>query len=135
MIEPKDYFEYTPGVLHLLSGSNSNKALTGPISEVSRGSTHIRGLFEGIKTSSQTAIIKNLDGQGKLEVPYDILILCTGSPYIAPIRPGLNSLDYESRYNEINSFKNSLKNDEKVCILGGGHKLTYSYLRYFQSNL
>ena len=37
IVDPKDYFEYTPGVPHLLAGSNAYKALLTPISRVTQG--------------------------------------------------------------------------------------------------
>ena len=121
MIEPKNFFEYTPGILHLLTGSNSNNALIASMSEVSNGATHIRGYFEGIKRVSQLAIVKSIEGNFKSEIPYDVLVICTGTPYISPIRPNTSSLEKEARFSEINAYKNKLMGSEKICILGGGN--------------
>ena len=60
VIEPKNYFEYTPGVLHLLTGSNAVNALMSKFAEVSRGSSHCRGYFDGVKPSSKVAVVKSL---------------------------------------------------------------------------
>lgn len=120
LVEPKDYFEYTPGVLHLLAGSNAVNALVASIDEVAQGSKHIRGFFEGVKPSSRVAVVRSLDGVTQQQIDYDVLVICTGVSYMHPIRPSIDNLGKQSRYDEIRDFKEKVRNANKVVILGGG---------------
>ena len=54
------------------------------------------------------------------EIAYDMLIICTGTPYSAPIRPSRVSLEIEARCEEICRYTKQLGVSEKIVVLGGG---------------
>ena len=90
LIEPKDYFEYTPGVLHLLTGSKGD--LISPLEDITRDAAAVvHGRVCGLNDKSGLkSIIVELaeteDSEGALsEIPYDAVIICTGVPYTSPI--------------------------------------------------
>ena len=126
LIEPKDYFEYAPGALHLLAGSNGD--LISPITDIIQDSaTVVRGKLFGLSDVADTklAIVKTIDtdgGEGVVsEIPYDAMIICTGVPYSAPIRSAtVLGPSMASRLLEIDNFNDKLRNSSRVIISGGG---------------
>ena len=126
LIEPKDYFEYTPGVLHLLAGSEGD--LISPLKDITEDSAVvIHGQFYGMSDASDSkSIIVRLadaDGaKGALSVmPYDAMIICTGVPYSAPIRQApIIYASMERRLLEIEEYAKKLSNADRVIIAGGG---------------
>jgi NADH dehydrogenase FAD-containing subunit len=88
--------------------------------ECADGSVHIRGFFEGVKPLSRIAVVKSIDGKTVSEVSYDMLVICTGTVYVNPIRPSTKTIDVSSRYIEIDAFKKKLMDSKKVVVLGGG---------------
>lgn len=126
LIEPKDYFEYTPGVLHLLSGSKSD--LISPLEEITQDSADIvHGRMCGMneKSGLKSVIVKLADtddAKGVIsEIPYDAMIICTGVPYAAPIRsaPVLQA-SLQNRFLEIEEYRKKLSSANRVIISGGG---------------
>ena len=82
VVEPRDYFEYAPGALHLMSGSESFSSLLSPMSEVARGCKHERGWVVGFKPESRRALVRRQASEEKeeetLEIEFDALVLCSG---------------------------------------------------------
>ena len=126
LIEPKDYFEYTPGVLHLLTGSNGD--LISPLEEITRDTAEVvHGRICGLneKSGSKSIVVKladTEDSKGVIsEIPYDAVIICTGVPYTAPIRqaPVLRAT-LQSRLSEIEEYRKKLSSANRVIISGGG---------------
>ena len=126
LIEPKDYFEYTPGVLHLLTGSKGD--LISPLEDITRDAAAVvHGRVCGLNDKSGLkSIIVELadteDSKGALsEIPYDAVIICTGVPYTAPIRqaPVLRAT-LQSRLSEIEEYRKKLSSANRVIISGGG---------------
>ena len=106
LIEPKEYFEYTPGILHLLTGSLSNNIILSPLNQVSGNAKIINGFFQGLQIKDREVIVKpicnnyenkkennnsnnnnDLNPDSVMKVPYDYVIIATGRPYTSPIRP------------------------------------------------
>ena len=126
LVEPKDYFEYTPGVLHLLAGSEGD--LISPLKDIIEDSAlivhgQLYGMNEAPDSKSIIVRLPDIDGvKGALSViPYDAMIICTGSPYSAPIRsaPILYST-MENRLLEIEEYADKLSNADRVIVAGGG---------------
>ena len=120
LVEAKDYFEYTPGVLHLLTGSNAANALIVPIEEVSQGSEHVRGFFEGVKPANKVVLVRALDGVTQKQIDYDVLVICTGQSCTHPVGPSRGSLDKRLRLEEVRKFNEKLNVAGKVVMIGGG---------------
>ena len=137
IVEPKDYFEYTPGALHLLAGSKKYNQLLSPLSQVAKGSKHLRGLFMGMHPKMKKALIKviapNLintiqpqqqqqqQQQEYVEESYDAIVICNGQTYATPIRasPKFGS-SYQDRISEIETYCKKIDDAQNVVVVGGG---------------
>jgi apoptosis-inducing factor 2 len=126
LVEPKDYFEYTPGALHLLSGSKGD--LLSPLADILKDSAAVvHGKFVGVSKAADTKsiVVKLIDddlGHSTLtEVPYDALIICSGVPYTAPIRAAsVLGPTLVNRLMEVDDYNKKLKGATRVIISGGG---------------
>ena len=126
LVEPKGYFEYTPGVLHLLAGSNGD--LSTKLEDITRDdAVLVHGQFCGLNddADSKSIIVRLVDTDGAKgalrEIPYDAVIMCTGAPYTAPIRQDpLLPASLESRMLEIEKYADKLSSANRVIIAGGG---------------
>lgn len=120
LIEPRDYFEYTPGACHLLTGSNSFTDLLSPMSQVAAGFEHQCGWFAGLKPKSRVVIVRTPDGSKDKEIEFDALVLCNGQPYDAPIRASPAASSYSMRIKELQDFKRHVDTCKHIVVLGGG---------------
>jgi NADH dehydrogenase FAD-containing subunit len=127
LLEPRDYFEYTPGILHVLCGQglDTYRKISGPLSSFLSGSPsifHIQGSLFALNALEKVAYARSPTASGEtiISLPYDILILCTGSPYISPIHASALSTSYIERTQEILSFQTSVRAASSVLIAGGG---------------
>eukprot|EP00607_Mallomonas_marina_P010779 CAMPEP_0182421228 /NCGR_PEP_ID=MMETSP1167-20130531/6505_1 /TAXON_ID=2988 /ORGANISM="Mallomonas Sp, Strain CCMP3275" /LENGTH=587 /DNA_ID=CAMNT_0024598137 /DNA_START=92 /DNA_END=1851 /DNA_ORIENTATION=+ len=121
IVEPRDFFEYSPGILHILTGSNARSRIISSMSDVSKGSTIIRGTFAGISISNRSAYIRPHEGPDNVtEMEFDALVLCTGSTYTYPIKTSSVSLNVEQRCRDIDEFVSSVRRAQSVTVLGGG---------------
>lgn len=125
VVDPKDYFEYTPGVVHLLAGSNACNDLISPIEKsIPKGVKFIRGKFLGLDPLNGLARIQSTSSI--IDLPFDALLLCNGLPYAPPIRPALTTttpslLTLANRIKEIDLYSNNLLfKHEHIVVLGGG---------------
>lgn len=126
LIEPKDYFEYTPGALHLLAGSKGD--LLSPLTDIVQDSAAVvHGKFVGVSKAPDTksVIVKLIDddlGHSTFtEVPYDALIICSGVPYTAPIRAAsVLGPTLANRLMEVDDYNKKLSGATRVIISGGG---------------
>ena len=127
LVEPKEYFEYTPGVLHLLTGSNGDLiSPLVPLATASGASRVLRGKFIGYDANTKNVAVAVTSGESDTEVllPYDAAIICTGVSYAAPIRQDLSlkkdGSSMADRLIQINNYKDRLSNSSHIIISGGG---------------
>ena len=123
VVEPRDYFEYTPGALHLLAGSGAFSALLTPLSTVARGCRHEQGWFAGIKPDGRRAVVRRMTASGEEELhelEFDALVLCNGVPYQAPIRASRAATSMAARIKELQTQKRLVDASKHIVIVGGG---------------
>ena len=128
LIEPKEYFEYTPGILHLLTGSLSNNIILSQLNQVSGGAKIINGFFQGLKIKNREVIVKKLrhnensdsNSDSVMKVPYDYVIIATGRPYTSPIRPPSTTFTLSQRNEIIKTFLNKINSSNNIVVSGGG---------------
>ena len=126
LIEPKGYFEYTPGILHLLSGSKGD--LVSPITPLALdagAAKVIQGKFIGFDKAenSLTVEVFELNGVTTTEIlKFDAAIICSGVPYTAPIRASIQSPypTFKDRLNEIENYLTKLSSAKHIVVSGGG---------------
>jgi len=128
LVEPRDYFEYTPGACHLLTGSKAYSSLLSPIAQVTMGvKKNERGWFVGFKPETKRVLVRRVDTEtggasnDVVEVPYDVLVLCSGQPYNAPIRASsVEGGSYFGRVAELKAFHKRLEGADSILVTGGG---------------
>jgi len=124
LCEPKEYFEYSPGILHILTGSPSANTILSPLSQCAEKSKVVNGYFKGVNPTKKVALIQHTNGDFE-EILYDFLIIATGRGYAAPIRP-LSAMPYGSSLNipdrmeEIKLFRQRMQEKKKIVVTGGG---------------
>ena len=127
LIEPRDYFEYTPGILHVCVGSkNSIDHIMSPISTVAQDCDIKRGIFVGCRPELKEAVFYPISDEGKstesmpITIKFDAIIIATGSPYSVPIKPSIDSFSLQNRVSELKQFDETITNSKNVVITGGG---------------
>lgn len=146
IVEAKDYFEYYPGILHLLTGSNAYDTILTDLSHITNiaNTRHIRGIFMGLKGNEEyanssgsganmkTAIVAVnnaiTNGDEIVELAYDAIIICTGAPYTSPIRPTLkvtsafspSASSKGSRIKQIQATISEYASCKDIVVIGGG---------------
>lgn len=117
LIDTKDYFEYTPGILRTIvepdhfkkmqrmhsSYLKKAKVLVGHVREVGKG--YVR--FGDID-----------DGDVSRKVSYDYLLICSGSSYNLPIKE--QEVLIGSRVDHLKKAYGKLMESKRVLIIGGG---------------
>ena len=121
LIDPKEFFEYTPGILHVLTGSKSRDIIISPLKQVASKSTKIlNGCFQGLSLKDQQVIVKSSSNDETINVPYDYLIIATGRGYGAPIKPASTTLTIKQRLSEIDTFIKKINDANNILVIGGG---------------
>eukprot|EP01083_Nonionella_stella_P011480 32593_1 len=127
IIEPKNYFEFTPSILATMIKPSNYKSISFPLSKCfdSNRSTLIRGKATSIASNSLTVLMR--DGSTKT-VPFDFCFLCTGSKYASPIKVNVyptveDNVNYQNRERILCDIYNKLaapSGHQNVGIIGGG---------------
>ncbi len=110
LIDNKDYFEYTPGILEAIVDPECMKS--------------IRVLHTGYLEKAQIVIgnVKKISDKevfvGNKKIPFDYLVIATGSQYSFPFK-GHDAV-LTKRADELRGHCNSLSTAKKILIIGGG---------------
>ena len=91
LVEPRDYFEYTPGILRALVRPSHHPTLMSRIDHLpltrAPGFTHVRAVASSVSLSERLVVA------GEQRLPFDFVVLAAGSAYDAELKP----LDLTSR--------------------------------------
>jgi hypothetical protein len=122
LIDPKDYFEYSPGILVCLRDDITHSRLNriiSPLEDFYQSSAHrfVQGSVRSLSPTSKLIQVETVKGEKEI-IHYDALLLCCGLPYPIPIRSHVSSL--AKRKEEMISSADSLKKSNIIGILGGG---------------
>ncbi len=110
LIDAKDYFEFTPAVLRTIVEPDHIHKIQVLHSQYLHRASIIK---EEVKSITPTAVrIKSAS------LPYDYLLLCSGSTYNTPIKE--KNLVITSRAEELREYAQKLKEAHTVLIIGGG---------------
>ena len=117
VIDYKDYFEYTPGILRAFVEPNHLSSLTCPLSALNKkeASRFVQGEVIGVDTTTQMVALK--DGN---QIPYDYLIVATGSTYPGPIKATTSQSTLAQRQLSINQSARDIDAANTIIIIGGG---------------
>ena len=132
VIDMKNYFEYTPGILRSFVNPKHITRLTGKIP--SKRNKFIFGEVIGFKRGEPTGeltvkLIDKSTGATKrtsndveevIHVPYDYLLIGSGSSYEQPIKPQKYETTLQIRKKTIESEYNKIQKAKAILIIGGG---------------
>lgn len=111
LIDTKDYFEFTPSVPRLLIEPRKSSNIQIKHSGYLRKA---RFLHDRVISINKKLVITEKDNK----LPYDYLIICSGSKYNEPFKE--EGVFLSDRSSHIISSSKKLKKAKKVLIIGGG---------------
>ncbi|KAG1215502.1 hypothetical protein G6F69_000942 [Rhizopus microsporus] len=112
LVDTKDSFEYTPGMIKLLVRPEQTSSLRVRHDAYVKNGRVVIGYAEKIINDGKAVQVNNEI------IPFDYLAICTGSRY----KSKLKSFDISSLYrlSELANEHNDLKRAKSVLIIGGG---------------
>lgn len=110
LIDTKDHFEFTPGILRTIVDLDYEKKIQSLHKEYLKKTKIIFGQVE--------KILKNSVKIGNKKIPFDYLIITAGSEYASPIKGKNVILPNRMKILEEANFK--LKKAKKILVVGGG---------------
>lgn len=124
LIDPKHYFEFTPSKLRSLVEPQKCQQIQKDFHTIFKRTKLIPSKIQQVTTEDVTTE----DGE---VLPYDYLLLCTGSRYSDPIFPSFNhnqklregsqtTVFVSVRTNMFTQYHNLLLQSQRVVIIGGG---------------
>jgi len=120
LVDNKDYFEFTPSVPHVLVDSAHVKRMHILHRDYlnTRKTVVINSHVTRIDSVKRMVEVAGRSGPG---LPYDYLVVCTGSSYQLPFkaRPG-NVLLMATRATHITEYTTQLKKASSILVVGGG---------------
>ena len=115
LVDFKNFFEYTPGVLRCFVKPSFLGELTCPLP-----STRNELVIGAMCGATEDAVLLR-DGQGaERQVPFDYLILAVGSTYADPIKPTESEPTLAERATSWNDAAAKLSRASSVIIVGAG---------------
>lgn len=110
-IDTKDFFEYTPGILRVLTQPEHYEELHIKHKEYLQNEKIIIGLVK--KIEDNTVILSN----GK-KIKYDYLVIASGSSYNSPIKE--KNTFFANRLNHLLEANKKIVKSKTIAIVGGG---------------
>lgn len=122
VIDQKEFFEYTPGVLRLFGEPDhfSNIAKRVPGDELGPSSFFIQGKVTSIENEQGQKVLTYQHRNETKTLPYDYLILATGSTYNYPISASSSEFSLGERRTGWEKASQRLGAASNILILGGG---------------
>jgi NADH dehydrogenase FAD-containing subunit len=137
LIEPRDYWEYAPGMAHVVCGSGYDNFLIRPLNDVlptrDHKIEHMRAVCLGWDTKAKLVTVRRVLPDHTVssvdeQISFDILVLCTGMPYTSAIKPRYtarkNVLSIYQRHEQVKLFRCELLGSDScsttVVIYGAG---------------
>jgi len=110
LIDNKEYFEYTPGILRTIVEPSHSKKIQCKHSAYLKNTEFICGQVTSVSQNSVTCLGKR--------IPYDYLVLASGSSYGAPIKGG--AVVSADRAATLYEHHEKVKQSQHILIIGGG---------------
>ena len=110
LLDIKDYFEYTPSILRTITEPKVIRKIQIPYLDCLKYTVFIKGEVQNI---TETEVITSTH-----TLPYDYLIISSGSVYSTPIKD-FNFI-VSQRAKEMISYAEKLRKSSSILIIGGG---------------
>ena len=110
LIDTKDYFEFTPGILRTIVHPKHMKKIQVLHTHYLHKTRLLRG--EVYDFTSQEVFV------GKKKIPYDYLFVCSGSRYNTPIKE--KNIVLPNRADALRKAHQQLEQAQEVLVVGGG---------------
>lgn len=118
LVDGKEFFEFTPSALRcIVEPEHAAKVL------VPHASTTLVGIVDGVKLHQGGTAGGSVTLQDGRQLPFDYLLLCTGTTYaplIAPAPAGKGQGTIAARKASFKAAHDQLKKASSVLIVGGG---------------
>jgi len=119
LVDWKDYFEFTPGILRCFVNPNKIKLLCLPLASLNKRVNFVKAEVTNVSPSEVTLKCES-EATGLRLLPFDFLIIGSGSSYTAPIKPCSSDHTIALRYQSLCAACKTLKLAKTVLIIGGG---------------
>jgi apoptosis-inducing factor 2 len=116
LIEPKDYFEYSPAILNCFVGNRIDSVINSQL-RVTDGWIVVSGLATAIAPHLKKVHIKKNTGE-EFFLAYDAILISSGVSYPSPIRSF--KLSMNDRKSELYEVSKMLNSSRKLLVVGGG---------------
>ncbi len=110
LVDSKNFFEFTPGILRTIVEPNHGRKVQAFHRDWLMNTTLLVGCVEKIRPSF---IVFQ-----KKKIPFDYLVICTGSRYSTPIKS--ENVSSTNRASDLASYHKKLERAKKVVLVGGG---------------
>ena len=111
LIDEKNYFEFTPGILRSIIYPEHLKRININHNSYLKKSKVVKGRV--VRLNNKSIFLEN-----KKEIKYDYLVICSGSRYESPVKD--RDIIIASRGKNLMKYHNSLSKAKNVLIIGGG---------------
>lgn len=109
LVDPKNYFEYTPGILRTIVNPDHLSKIQAQHKDYLKKAKIVLGSADHIE--------KDFIIAGGKKIEYDYLAICSGSKYVSPIKDGTF---YATRAHVLKEHYSKLKKSKSILIVGGG---------------
>lgn len=110
LVDTKDYFEFTPGILRTIIEPDHALKIQVKHAQYLKKTRFING--EATSITDSTVLIRNK------KIPFDYLILCSGSTYAQPIKQ--KNVVLATRAQVLKKYHEKLEHAKNILIIGGG---------------
>ncbi len=118
VVDFKDYFEYTPGVLRAFVEPGHMSSLTGRIPRSKN--RFVEGAAVAVKPGSRELLVQSSESKAVTSIPYKYLLIATGSTYAGTIKASPDEASYTERLATWEAEAQRLAKAESVLIIGAG---------------
>jgi len=120
VVDYKRYFEYTPGILRVFVELGHLPRITAALPKM--GSKFVCGEAVGIDSGRSLLQVKTKTGQDVQEIPFDYLLIGTGSSYSGSIKPSVREVTSSDRLATWTSEFERLRRAHSVLIVGNTNR-------------
>merc|ERR1740136_578570 len=112
LVEPKEFFEYTPGLHHVLGGKSTTETVLTPLSSVLGDNVKLFQEKVSEITDERVAILES-----RTHVKFDFCIMATGATYPFPIYTK-KAMSLNVRRQELIEEQESVKKGKVIICVG-----------------